>query len=147
MENKQLQYIVPVPVIIKRDKILLVFKHQSSAEHCMNKWQIPGSRASFGQTFEDALKANTRKLLGVDIEVIKPLGFVHSVTSETMDGKSCHFFVIPAICKLRNETFSIDRGKLREARWFSYTEIEGLYNRGELVDEGDLKIADMALNR
>lgn len=148
MPKEQTQYIVPCAAIVKDNKLLLGFKHSSSSRHCLNKWEIPGGRAKFGQSYEEALKSKMKQYLGVGIKIEEILGFVHSVVSSSVDGKAIyHFYFIPARCRLLSERFKIDKSKLREVRWFSLKEVEDLHKKGELVDEGDLKIAKMVLKK
>lgn len=140
------QYIVPLPVIKRDNKVLLVFKHTSSVVYCANKWELPGSRVAFGQTFEASLKDKTKRLIGIDVEIKEILGMVHSNVSDRMDGDGqSQCFVIPVVCETDATDFVIDESKLREARWFSLNQIEELYNKGDLVDKNDLEIARMVL--
>lgn len=140
------QYVVPVAVIKRDDKLLLVFKHTSSAVICTNKWELPGSRVGFGMSLEDSLIAKTKRALGIEITVKEVLGRVHSNVSEKIDGSGkVQFFVIPVLCETDATEFIIDESKLREAKWFTLTEIEALHAKGELVDINDLEIARMVL--
>lgn len=142
------QFVVPVPVIVKENKILLGFKHKSSVKHCINKWELMGGRIKFGQDFEEALKTKTKKSLGVDIETNGLLGNVYSSISKTVDDEhEVQMFIIPVKCTLLGEKFSIDETKYKEVRWFTYQEIEELHRKDELVDENDLHIAKTALDK
>lgn len=144
MNNEQ--YVVPVVVIKRDDKVLLVFKHTSSAVMCTNKWELPGSRVDFGVSYEESVIAKTKRALGIDITVKEVLGRVHSNVSEKVDGSGqVQFFVIPVLCETDATEFSIDESKLREAKWFTLVEIEDLHTKGELVDINDLEIARMVL--
>ncbi|MBI4185510.1 NUDIX domain-containing protein [Candidatus Berkelbacteria bacterium] len=136
------QFLVPLAVIKRDDKLLLVFKHTSSAVMCTNKWEIPGSRIEFGLSLEESLIAKTKRALGIDITIKEVLGNIYSSVSDKIDGTGqVQYFIVPVLCQTDATDFVIDRSKLREARWFSLAEIEDLYAKGELVDLNDLDIA------
>lgn len=140
------QYVVPLAVLRRDNKLLLVFKHTSSAVMCTNKWEIPGSRIDFGMSLEDSLMTKTKRALRINITVKEVLGRVHSNISEKVDGSGqVQFFVIPALCETDATEFVIDKSKLREAKWFTLAEIEALHAKGELVDLNDLEIAKLVL--
>jgi len=147
MGKEQIQYVVPVAIFVKDNKMLLGFKHSSCSAECTNKWEILGGKAKFGQSYEHALKAKMKQYLGVDIEILETLGIVHSIISHSIDAeKEFQFFVIPSICKLLSEEFVLDKNKLKDVNWFSYEEMEDLHKQGTLVS-GDLQIARIILGR
>lgn len=142
------QYILPLAVLQQDNKLLLVFKHTSSAVMCTNKWELPGSRVDFGVSLEDSLIAKTKRSLGVDITVKAMLPRVYSSISDRSDGTGqMQFFVIPFLCEMNATDLILDESKLREARWFTLPEIEELHTKGELVDKNNLDIAQMVLGK
>jgi ADP-ribose pyrophosphatase YjhB (NUDIX family) len=140
------QHLVPVGAIVKDNKILLGFKHNSSAEHCQNKWEVLGGKTKFGEKYEEALKNKMKQYLGVEIKVGKILPIVYSVVTKLREnGEEVQYYVVPAKCSLQSENFKLDTNKIREVKWFTLSEVQELHKKEQLVDSGDLEIAKMAL--
>lgn len=104
------QYIVPVAVIERDQKLLLVFKHTSSAVACTNKWELPGGRAKFGQTVEEAVTSKTKQLLGIDVTPDKMLDRIYSTVSDRTDGDGqVQCYIMPIHCDTEATEFTVDQ--------------------------------------
>ncbi len=135
------QYIVGI--FCKNDKFLLVYKHSSSSDKCKNRWEIPGGRAKFGLSFEEALKEKMRDYLGVEVTVGDVVPKIVSNISEESDVTK-HYYVIAAKCKLDNENISLNPAKLNDYRWFDLAAINEMEENRILV-AGDIELLRMCL--
>lgn len=134
------QFMIPAAVFVKDNKVLLVDKTEMVSG--LKGWEIPGGRAAFGMTFEEALKDKIKNYFGVDISIKEVLPLVHMNMSVD---KTMQFWVVPALCELNSEKFTLSP-KIKEVKWFSKAEIDELDKKGQLVP-GDKKILDYVFNR
>jgi ADP-ribose pyrophosphatase YjhB (NUDIX family) len=131
---------IPAAVFLKDNRVLLVDKTEMVSG--LKGWEIPGGRANFGMTFEEALKDKIKNYFDVEISIKEVLPLVHMNMSVD---KTMQFWVVPALCELQSENFKLS-SKIKETRWFSKTEIDELDRKGQLVP-GDKKILDYVFNR
>ena len=110
---------------------------------CEGRWQFPGGTMEFGDDFHTALKKKIREYLGVGVEPKGMLGNVVSKISDR-DGVTYQFLVMPVECELRSEDFILSEGKIRDAQWFTFDEIQQL-DEDSLLAEGDLGVAEFFL--
>jgi ADP-ribose pyrophosphatase len=84
-------------------------------------WAKPGGGVEFGEKVEDALKREIKEELGVNIEIIKFLGFTES--SVTDYGKQ-HWISLNYLAKIINgEVKNLEPEKHEEVKWFSLDDL------------------------
>jgi len=140
---EKLQYIVVAGLIKKDNKFLVVFKHSSSSNKCLNRWELPGGRAGFGLDFDTALKEKLKDYLGVNVTSIKILPKVFSNISEERQIIK-HFYVLAGQCELAHGSIQLNNNKLSEYKWITLDEAEKMYANDLLVD-GDLEFIRMSI--
>jgi len=85
MEKNKIQYLVVAGLIKSENKVLIVYKHTSTSDKCRNKWEIPGGKAAFGLSFNDALQKKIKNYLGVDTKIKRILPKIVSNVSNEVE--------------------------------------------------------------
>lgn len=139
---KKKQYLVVAALIRNTNKVLLVYKHSSSADVCREKWELPGGKARFGLDFFSALAEKVKDYLGVDVQVKK---IIPHVFSNVTNNGNTHFYVLVGECELLSNNIKLNTNKLSEYKWVSLIEAVQMNRDGLLVD-GDLSFIKVALS-
>lgn len=70
-------------VIVEKNKFLLVKRKLKPRK---GEWWVPGGRLLKGETTEEAVKRKTKEELGIDIKILKPLGYYEDQFKENEFG-------------------------------------------------------------
>lgn len=101
-------------LLMKRSKKIEV--HHST----VNMWSTPGGEVEFQEKIEDAVKREVREELGVEIEIIKFIGFNDQILKKAGVHWTCHEFM----CKIKSgEPKNMEPKKCDELRWFKINDI------------------------
>jgi colanic acid biosynthesis protein WcaH len=73
-----------VDLIIDRDKKVLLVKRKD--EPCKNQWWVPGGRVYKNEKTEDAAIRKARGETGLDVEIVKRVGFYEPMLKEAQFG-------------------------------------------------------------
>jgi len=65
--------ILCVDLVIETDGTFLLLKR--AREPLKGRWWVPGGRVLKGETMTEAAKRKAKEELGIDVEVVEPLGF------------------------------------------------------------------------
>lgn len=139
------QTILPIPVPIIQDeqgRFLFVFKEKALSKACIEHWQLPGGKMNFGESVKDAIVRKVKEYLSLDIEPLQILPYVPTLVSDDSNGEY-QFIKIPITAKIVRGTIVPKRGKIKEARWFTYQELVDLQQQRLLIEK-DLEVVDIA---
>jgi 8-oxo-dGTP diphosphatase len=110
-------------VILKKRKEILLEKRSSiltSDRTTVGMWSIPGGEVEFGETIEDAVKREVKEELGVEIEIVKPIGHWDQVLKKS----KIHWHCISFLCKIRSGTPKImEPEKFNKLKWWPIKKI------------------------
>lgn len=106
---------VGAAILNDRQEVLLSLRG-SQARNERGKWEIPGGKVEWGETFEQAIVREVKEELGIEIEVIELLGlFDHILPDEKQHWVSPTF-----ICKIiSGEPCVLEPEKCEQVGWFS----------------------------
>jgi nucleoside triphosphatase len=111
--------VVVSAVIRKNEKYLIV------RDGGFNFWRTPGGRVNWGEPIEKALKREMKEELGVDISIIRRLGFGEDFAlRQELDYKT-HRNILYFLCETKSPIKKYQdgiRGKT-QAKWVSSTQI------------------------
>lgn len=94
----------------------LLQKRGKNSRNQVGYWSKPGGKVEFSETVEDAIRREIKEELGIDIELIRSLGFMDHVMKE--EGQ--HWLSINYLAKIvRGEPKNMEPDKHDEVRWFS----------------------------
>lgn len=94
-----------VDLVIKTDKgLLLTLREQNGWE---GQWHLPGGTVYLYESLLDTLHRVAQEELGVDVEVIKSLGFIE-YPSEKKERGYGYSVSIPFLCKLKSTEIKLD---------------------------------------
>ena len=103
--------------IIKNEKeetLLLELKDSPNLEEC---WSIPLNIVNFKEKTEDSLIKNVNTDLGVDIQILKTIGFLDEIEENS------HLHKIYFLCRIKEGAPKINNEKYKSARWFVAGEV------------------------
>ncbi len=76
-------------------------------------WCKPGGTVEFGETVEDAVRREIKEEVGVDIELLEPLGFTNQIFPKE------HWVAFHYLARIvRGEPKNLEPDKTEEIRWF-----------------------------
>lgn len=102
-------------LIINDKNETLLLKRTSKTRNQAGLWSKPGGAVEFGEKIEDAVKREVREEIGVDIELIKSLGF----TNHYMNEEKQHWLSLNYLAKITNgEPKNLEPEKHEEMKWF-----------------------------
>lgn len=115
---------VGVGAIIINDegKILLIKRKDTIDKNrtTIGMWSAPGGEVEFGEKAEDAAVREIKEELGVDIEIVKPIGFSDQILKKS----GLHWHLIYFLCKIKNGSPRImESENFEKIEWFSPKEI------------------------
>jgi len=110
------QFVVPLGIIIKDEKILMSKRNDPYNDRYHNKWEFPGGGVDFGENIRDCLVREVREEVGYDVEIIKQLDYIHNFSNTLSSGFGYTAFLVPYLCKIvggdgvwcDNETNGVD---------------------------------------
>ncbi|MCX6702537.1 MAG: NUDIX hydrolase [Candidatus Wolfebacteria bacterium] len=108
-----------VKAVIEKDKKILFIKQVLEDTYC---WDLPGGKVEYGESPYETLKREVMEEVGLEIEIIKPLGIWWFFHGRSGNQIACTTF----ICK--PETTEVDLSKnpamenIKEFRWMSREE-------------------------
>lgn len=102
-------------LIINDKNETLLIKRTSKTRNENGFWSKPGGGVEFGEKVEDAVKREIKEELGVEIELIKFLGF----TNHIIKSESQHWVAFSYLAKIINgELKNLEPAKHEEIKWF-----------------------------
>ena len=109
---------VGATILNNKNEILLLKRRQSISEDrtTSGMWSVPGGEVDFMETIEDAIKREVREEIGVDVEIVKHIGYTDQILKKSKVHWSCHHF----LCKIKGgEPKVIEPNKFEKLEWFS----------------------------
>ena len=102
-------------IINDRNETLLQ-KRTSKTRNGAGLWSKPGGGVEFNEKVEDALKREIKEEIGVDIEIIKFLGFTEGILKEEKQ----HWISLNYLVKIiGGDVQNLEPEKHEEVKWFS----------------------------
>ncbi|WPS89165.1 NUDIX domain-containing protein [Brevibacillus halotolerans] len=105
-------------VIAHEDQCLLI---REDREELGSVWNIPSGIVQAGEKIMDAAVKRVAEKTGLQVELTSLSG-IYQFVDETKDSVVCNVFT----ATVNEGTIQIDGTKIREAKWFRFTEIEQL---------------------
>ncbi len=62
-------------IIDERGEKIFLLKRSNNSKNGRGEWNRPGGTVEFGEKLEDAVKREVREEAGVEIKILKPLGY------------------------------------------------------------------------
>ena len=109
-------------LIVNDKNETLLQKRTSKARNGAGFWAKPGGGIEFGEKVEEALKREIKEELGVEIEIIKFLGFTESM----IEGVNQHWISLNYLAKIIDgEVQNLEPEKHEEVKWFKLDDLPG----------------------
>lgn len=103
-------------LIINGSGETLLLKRTSKSRNEAGFWSKPGGGIEFGEKVEDAVKREIREELGVEVELVKFLGF----TNHIIEKEKQHWIAFNYLAKITNgEPKNLEPEKHEEIKWFN----------------------------
>ena len=94
---------------------VLLLKRTLNTRNEAGFWSKPGGGVEFGEKVEDAVKREIKEELGVDIELVKFLGF----TNHILESEKQHWIAFNYLAKIvGGELKNLEPKKHEEIKWF-----------------------------
>ncbi|WP_068791965.1 NUDIX hydrolase [Brevibacillus laterosporus] len=107
-----------ITVIAHEDQCLLI---REDREELGSVWNIPSGIVQAGEKIMDAAVKRVAEKTGLQVGLTSLSG-IYQFVDETKDSVVCNVFT----ATVNEGTIQIDGTKIREAKWFRFTEIEQL---------------------
>jgi len=106
-------------IINDKNETLLV-KRGLKSKNQVGVWSKPGGAVDLGEKVEDAVIREIKEELGVDIELVKFLGFTnHIIRSENQ-----HWIAFNYLAKIiKGEARILEPEKIAEIKWFDFNNL------------------------
>jgi len=109
-----------VGAIIQNDKgEILLLKRPSTItpdRTTSGMWSVPGGEVEFMEKIEDAVKREVREEVGVEVEIIKNIGYHDQILERAKIHWHCNSF----LCKIKSGTPKIlEPNKCEKLEWFN----------------------------
>lgn len=102
-------------LIINDKKETLLLKRGVKSKNQAGYWSKPGGTVEFGEKIEDTIRREIMEEFGVEIELIKFLGFTNHIMKE----ENQHWLSISYLAKIiKGEPKNLEPEKHDEIRWF-----------------------------
>ncbi len=107
-------------LIINDKNETLLIKRNPKSQNEAGFWSKPGGTVEFNENVEDAVKREIKEELGVDIELVKFLGFTnHIIKSENQ-----HWVAFNYLAKIiKGEPKNLEIEKIEEIKWFNLSNL------------------------
>jgi len=103
-------------LIVNDKNETLLLKRTSKTRNRAGFWSKPGGGVEFGEKVEDAVKREIKEELGVEIELVKFLGFTQDIIKE----ENQHWVSFNYLAKIiGGEVKNMEPEKHEEIKWFS----------------------------
>ena len=113
-EMKKVIFVQKVTILHPNDKNrILVLKRHAKDISRPSDWDIPGGRARFNETHEEALSREIREETGLDVENIKPI----LVSSRVQKEDDIYFLYIGYSAKALSEDVIINKEEHETYEW------------------------------
>lgn len=104
-------------LIVNDKNETLLIKRTSKSQNEAGFWSKPGGTVEFNEKVEDAIIREIKEELGIDIKLIRPLGF----TNHILNSDNQHWVAIHYLAKIINGELEImEPDKIEEIKWFSF---------------------------
>ncbi len=121
-------------LIVNDKNETLLFKRGIKSRNQAGYWSKPGGTVEFGEKIEDAIRREIKEELGVDIELIKFLGFTNHIIKE----ENQHWLSISYLAKItKGDPKNMEPNKHDEIGWFSLDNLPEKLTQttSELIEE------------
>jgi 8-oxo-dGTP diphosphatase len=113
-------------LIVNDNNETLLLKRTSKTRNEAGFWSKPGGGVEFGEEIEDAVKREIKEELGVEIELVKFLGFTNSV----LKAENQHWVSFNYLAKIiSGELKNVEPEKHEEIKWFKLNELPEKVNK------------------
>lgn len=103
-------------LIINDKNETLLIKRGAKSKNQVGFWSKPGGAVEFGENVEDAVKREIMEELGIEIELVKFLGFTNHIIKE----ENQHWATFDFLAKIvRGEPKNMEPEKIEEIKWFN----------------------------
>lgn len=103
-------------VIINDKNEALLVKRTTKSRNEAGFWSKPGGTVEFGEKVEDAVRREIKEELGVEIKLIKFLGF----TDHIIESEKQHWIALNFLAKIvRGKPKNLEPDKIEEIKWFN----------------------------
>lgn len=112
-------------IVNDKNETLLV-KRTGKTRNQSGFWSKPGGGVEFGEKVEDAVKREIKEEIGVDIKIIKLLGFVDDI----MEDDHQHWITFNYLAKITGgEVENLEPEKHEEVKWFRFDNLPEKVNK------------------
>lgn len=106
-------------IINDQGEVLLQKRGQTSKNEA-GFWSKPGGAVEYRERVEDAVIREIKEELGIDIELVKLMGF----TNHIIEAENQHWISFNFLAKIVNGTpQNLEPGKIEEIGWFKLNEL------------------------
>ncbi len=130
------QFVIPLGIIIKDDKILMSLRNDPHNTNYHNKWEFPGGGIDFGEDIIDCLKREVSEEVGYDVEVIKQFNYIHNFSKTLSSGFGYTAFLVPYLCKITGGTGEWDDN---ETSAVAFYELDKVFD-ADLIEQNDIML-------
>jgi len=113
---------VGATILNNKNEMLLIKRRQDNTEGktTSGMWSVPGGEVEFMEKIEDAVKREAKEEIGVDLEIVKHIGYTDQILEKSKIHWSCHHF----LCEIKNgEPRIIEPDKFEKLEWFPIDKI------------------------
>lgn len=121
-------------LIINDKNETLLLKRGVKSRNQAGFWSKPGGTVEFGEKIEDAVKREIMEEFGVDIELIRFLGFTNHIIKK----ENQHWLSISYLARIvKGEPKNMEPNKHDEIQWFSFNDLPEKLTEttSELIEE------------
>ena len=99
--------------IIQNDAEETLLVHLERGSSPQEHWSVPSGLVKAGEKTEDTMQRIVREQLGVDIQILKVIGFIDDIT------KDQHTHFITFLCRIKHGQPQLQTKAYTESRWFA----------------------------
>ena len=140
------QYIVPIAIIIKDNKVLVLKRRDKRAEY-NNRWEFPGGAVEANEGIKFNLVRETKEESGLDVEIIESLP---EIKQETVPKYNFQVFLLPYICKIKSGSVKLSDCEHVGYTWSTYKQLTKKrmmpLNKKVLLNKNNKKILSKYIN-
>lgn len=106
-------------IINDKNETILV-KRTSKSKNEAGFWSKPGGTVEFSEGVEDAVRREIKEEIGIDIELVKFLGF----TNHIIKPENQHWIAFNYLAKIiKGEPKNLEPEKIEEIKWFDFNNL------------------------